>query len=388
MKESFKRLMSFSIIRGSLYSFLPMMASFYLFYFMLPKSIAVLDAEQAQFLMVFITIIALFNNNNLGFSPYITRGVAKGKIGQDTLCYLLAASVLFGASMSLILIIKYGLSLALTFLIIPAIAVSTIIRGVFEGQALFFQSFSIKLFLNSVVCIVFAHYWEDYIYLSLFLVALNGCVFIFGYFAYRQVKSLDLPLKEPFEWDVYGSFFLMFSVGLIYFYLDRFYILNYIPDFDFVKYTVEFEQIIKLALPLNLTLVFLFPLIAKEGIVIKSTKDELILCLGVWLVYLFVASFFYSWLVGSKSSNILVMSSLLSVGVFMLLQKAISLWFHRFLIIFIVVILPNAAIGMLLLHYYQNVHVYLIQKSLFFLVTVGIAFLINYQNSRGKIGAC
>lgn len=355
---------------------------------MLPKSISVLDAEQAQSLLVFITIITLFNNNNLGFSPYITRGVAKEKIGQDTLWYILAASVFFGASMSVILIIKSGLSLAFTLLIIPAIAASTIIRGVYEGQALFFQSFSIKLVLNSVVCIVFAQYWGEYIYLSLFLVGLNSCVFILGYFAYRKVKSLNLPLKDPFEWNVYGSFFLMFSVGLIYFYLDRFYILNYMPNFDFVKYTVEFEQIIKLALPLNLTLVFLFPLVAKEGITFKSTKAELIVCLGFWLVYLFLAPFVYSWLVGSKSSNILVMSSLLSVGIFMLLQKAISLWFHRFVLIFTVVILPNAAIGMLLLIYYQNVHVYLIQKSLFFLVTVALAFLINYQNSRGKIEAC
>jgi len=105
-------------------------------------------------------------------------------------------------------------------------------------------------------------------------------------------------------------------------------------------------------------------------------------------MYLFVALFVYFWLVDSKSSNILVMSSLLSAGIFMLIKSAISLWFHIFVLIFTAVILPNEVIGMLLLKYYQNVHIYMIQKSLFFLVTVGLAFSNNYQNSRGKIEIC
>ena len=384
MKVFFYKIMHSSVVVGGVNSFLPMLLSFYLFYFILPQVVVSLSSDQAQSLLLFVTIVTLLNNNNLGLSPYITWGVVNRNLGQTTLFYVLVFLIILALVTSLTMSVYYGMPLAVVSLIIPAIAASTVIRGIYEGFSKFFQSFFIKLMLNSLLCIVCAEYWGSDLKLIPFFIILNLFTILFGLSAYKRIRSIDLQRTSPFDWRSYGSFFLMFLVGLFYFYSDRLYILNYLPSHDFSKFVIEFEQIIKLALPLNLALVFIFPVLSKKGCKFSENKSEILVFLIFWILYLVSAPFFYLSLTDGEGSYLLVITTLFSVGVFMLLQRVVSLWFRNFSMILILIVIPNALFGIVLVNFYINIYCYIILKSLLFMLTVGLAFLVDFVGTRRR----
>jgi len=383
--------MDSSVIKGGINSLVPMLMSFYLFYFMLPGAVLELGPEQAQLLMLFITIITLLNNNNLGLGPYITWGVVNRRVGKSTLISILVVLVILALITSLTVSSRYGIPLIVVSLIVPAITVSTVVRGVYEGFSDFFTSYFIKLMLNSLLCIVCAKYWESGTNLILlaFFIFLNLFVIGFLFSSFKRIKYLDYKSTLQFDWDSYGPFFLMFLVGLLYFYFDRLYILKYLPSFDFTIFVIEFEQIIKLALPLNLALVFIFPILSIKDFKASESLIEVLVFLGFWILYLLLAPFLYLFLMPGDVSYVLVIATLFSVGVFMLLQRIVSLRLHNFILILIGIVIPNALVGILLVNMYVNIYYYIILKSIFFIATVIIAFLIDSGTLRRiKITIC
>jgi hypothetical protein len=118
-------------------------------------------------------------------------------------------------------------------------------------------------------------------------------------------------------------------------------------------------------------------MLSKKGLKYSESLVEISIFVGFWLLYLVLAPFLYLFLIPGDISYGLVMVALFSVGIFMLLQRIVSLWLRNLTVIFICIVIPNAIIGIVLVNMYFNIYYYIILKSIFFVVTVGIAFLID-----------
>jgi len=385
MKIFFHNFIQSSTVRGGLNSSLPMLLSMYLFYFMLPEQIKELGQAESDALMLIITIVGLLNNNNLGLSQYTTWAVVNKCISYQNLLYLLLILVGFSFFAFWIMVANFDTSFLIFILMIPAVAVSTLIRAVFESFSDFFQSFFIKLLLNSVLCIVMAKFWNNDLVLFLLFFLLNIITFWFLKAAEKKIIKIKLPIEAQFDWSSYGSFFLMFMVGLFYFYFDRFYLAKFYPEEDFSSFVVSFEQIIKLALPLNLILVYIFPIIAKKEISFSECKNDIFVASLCWITYTIVASLAYLSFTSDDISYPLVVSSLLSVGIFLLLQRLIALRLRNFILVLVVIIIPNALSGLVILSTYVNIYDYIIMKSLLFAASVALAFYIQFHLERNFV---
>ena len=103
-----------------------------------------------------------------------------------------------------------------------------------------------------------AKFWNNDLVLFLLFFLLNIITFWFLKAAEKKIIKIKLPIEAQFDWSSYGSFFLMFMVGLFYFYFDRFYLAKFYPEEDFSSFVVSFETNYKtsIAFELNISLHF------------------------------------------------------------------------------------------------------------------------------------
>ena len=107
-----------------------------------------------------------------------------------------------------------------------------------------------------------------------------------------------------------------------------------------------------------------------------------------WITYTIVASLAYLSFTSDDISYPLVVSSLLSVGVFLLLQRLIALRLRNFILVLVVIIIPNALSGLVILSTYVNIYDYIIMISLLFAASVALAFYIQFHLERKVFKIC
>lgn len=243
---------------------LPLLLSYLLFFYVLPFYLSDQILTQTSQLLLLISIIGLLNNNNFGFSQFITyqsvrEQLSRRDIGQIICLLALIALILIGVLFSMT---QIQLSVP-TLILLVCVSLSCVPRAIFEASQSFFKSGMIKVIFNSALCLLVVFFWE---------LAVSQKILAFAYLfllsiLIRAIFSGELISKHNesngIDWKIWFRFFTSFLLISIFIYFDRFIVLVIRPA-SFDAFVLLFEQIFRIALPLNIAFMFIFPKLSQN----------------------------------------------------------------------------------------------------------------------------
>lgn len=243
--------------------------AFYVLFFLVPSLGA--QSEYALKLLGVFSIVSFLSNGTFGINLYLVRSVSQGKLPQK---FLVKFNGLFTTLFFLAVVLALC-SLDFTLLSVAVIGIAVALRGILEGAEYFALSFFIKLFIGPLLIVVFIFFeggYEIIFYLSVvfFLLALaNKSV-------QRSQKYVSLS-KVDFEFETYWPCLASFLLMSWFIFSDRVYAS--IIGGEFFSRTLDFEQSLKILLPINILYSFLLPRLHKINY--KPTMIWALVCLSI-----------------------------------------------------------------------------------------------------------
>jgi len=194
---------------------------------------------------------------------------------------------------------------------------------------------------------------------------------------------LEIPFrnKDIFNLNKYFGFLMQFFLIITFFYFDRFFILFY-ENYRFVDFTLQFEQLIKLALPINLGIMFLTPKISDHINSIYSVIRIELFYLFIFLVlYSLVSPYLYYFLGGIDNLNHpQIIISTMGIGAFLVSIWLAAILSKNNLLFFSVILIPILIVSILINFYSLNVSLTLLCKG--FSALIFVIIFISLQNKK------
>ena len=255
-------LQSFSVLPSLLFSF-------YILFFLVPSLGA--QSDYALELLGIFSILSFLSNGTFGFNLYLVRSVSQGKLPQK---FLIKFTRIF-AILFFLAVVLAVYSLDFTLLCVAVIGIAAVVRGLLEGAEYFALSFFIKLFIGPLLILAFMVFeggYEIIFYLSVVFILL----LLANKSVQRNQKYVSLS-KVDFEFETYWPCLASFLLMSWFIFSDRFYAS--IIGGEFFSRTLDFEQSLKILLPINILYSFLLPRLYKINY--KPTMVWVLVCFSI-----------------------------------------------------------------------------------------------------------
>ena len=227
--------------------------AFYVLFFLVPSLGP--QSEYALSLLSVFSIVSFLSNGTFGVNLYLVRSVSRGEIPNAFLVkFNRLFTILFFLAVALAL-----LSLDFTLLSLAVIGFAVALRGVLEGAEYFALSFLIKLFIGPLLILVFIFFEGGYEIICYLSVVFFSLLLINKSFQGDQ-KFVSLS-KVDFVFEKYWPCLASFLLMTWFIFSDRFYAL--LIGGEFFNRTLDFEQSLKVLLPINILYSFLLPRLHK-----------------------------------------------------------------------------------------------------------------------------
>jgi hypothetical protein len=385
-------LSSLAVLRGAVSAALPMVGSVYLFYYLLPNMLLKVSAEQLLLMTVFVSIVGLVNNNTFGLNQFLIYGLARKTLPIRYIYYssifLVLATLLLTTFVTSLLEAE---SLLPFYLLLCLISLSNILRAIFESQSRFFWSLLCKISFNALMCIVivvsYDRGWSLILISALYVV-------VFGIYLVVALHKLNITVisSNSLSLQKYIGFFMVFLLITIFFYFDRFVILVLEPQ-KFAGYVMQFEQLIKLALPVNLGIMFIFPSLSAESSLAKGLlKADFIAFFCFILVYILISPYIYNALIDFsvsdnnflKAGDFEIYVSIASIATFLVCLQITGIYSKNNGLFFFLVLLPNIITAFIIVFLSITLTFGLLFKSIVLLVSC-LALVIWSEKGRSEV---
>ena len=385
-------LSSLVVLRGAVNAALPMLASVYLFYYLLPNMLLKVSAEQLLLMTVFVSIVGLVNNNTFGINQFLIYGLARKTLPVRYIYYSSIFLVL--ATLSLTTFVTSLLdveSLLPFYFLLCLISLSNILRAIFESQSRFFWSLFCKISFNALACIlIIVSYDREW---SLILISALYVV-VFGIYLVVALHKFNIIVisSNSLSLQKYIGFFMVFLLVTSFFYFDRFVMLVLEPQ-KFAGYVIQFEQLIKLALPVNLGIMFIFPSLSAESSLAEGLlKADFIAFFCLILVYILISPYLYNALIdfAVSDNNFLragdfdIYVSIASMATFLVCLQLAGVYSENNRLFFFLVLLPNIITAFVIAYLSITLTFGLLFKSIVLLVSC-LALVVWAEKGRSEI---
>jgi hypothetical protein len=248
-------------IKSLAYNLLPQGFTFLIYVFLLPFITVNLDESSAIQFALIVTAISFLNNGTFGGNQYLTFHTSRGELSSRKLLLPIAIGITTAVIiLSLLLGEANDRTKGIFSLVCILIPFSNIARAIFEGQQRFFLSLSTKLIFNGLLisaisAILFLEI-ADSIFVCSYLVA--SIVIIIILWQFRENDRNTVSKAELGNKNKYPMFLMSFVLLFSFLYLDRITVF-FMDKEQFAYDAILFEQLIKLSLPLNLLVMYVFP---------------------------------------------------------------------------------------------------------------------------------
>jgi hypothetical protein len=383
---------SFSIVRGVFAAALPVLVSAYLFFFLLPDLLTELSYQDSLQATLFISIVGLINNNTFGINQYLIFGLSRKRLPARYILYccigLLFATLLLIKTTSPLL--DGGLSVFLWALFF-IVSLSNIQRAIFESQSRFFLSLLCKLFFNGVLCIVITLSAENGWSLGAICVFYAILFCIFSILAFGFLQNVSIVSSSPVSFRKYLGFFMVFLLIVSFFYSDRFFMLV-LEQESFSDHVVRFEQLIKLALPVNIGIMIIFPYLSAEKSLLNALlKREVVAFFCFVVVYIFVSPYLYSILIYlsgveygvGQATHLEVFVSTACIAIFLIVLQLTGLYSDRNTLFLLIILAPSLLVSCGAVFFPLSLTTILVFKATILLLS-SVVFVITCENLQSK----
>ena len=174
---------------------------------------------------------------------------------------------------------------------------------------------------------------------------------------------------------------MQFFLVVTFFYFDRFFIL-FFDNYRFIDFTLQFEQLIKLALPINLGIMFLTPKISDDlNYAYTEIRTELLYFFIFLVLYSLASPYFYYFLGGYDNLNYTqIFISTIGIGTFLVSIWLAAIFSINNLLFFLVIFFPILIISIFINLYSLNIPLSLLCKG--FSALIFVIIFISLENKK------
>ena len=260
-------------------------------------------------------------------------------------------------------------------------ALSNFLRAFAEARGNFFSSLSLKVIFNSLLAILLCFFYQKTVAIFL-LCTLYFFILIYLVRKYFQ-DFLAIPFtnKDALNLNKYFGFLMQFFLVVTFFYFDRFFIL-FFDNYRFIDFTLQFEQLIKLALPINLGIMFLTPKISDDlNYAYTEIRTELLYFFIFLVLYSLASPYFYYFLGGYDNLNYTqIFISTIGIGTFLVSIWLAAIFSINNLLFFLVIFFPILIISIFINLYSLNIPLSLLCKG--FSALIFVIIFISLENKK------